>query len=45
MKYNNLTLPLHNHKNRRGLKSKVKEKDIEIIDDANKMFRCSNKEE
>ena len=29
----------------RGLKSKVKEKDIEITDDANKMFRCSNKEE
>ena len=26
----------------RGLKSKVKEKDIEIIEDANKMFRCSN---
>ena len=29
----------------RGLKSKVKEKDIEIIEDANKMFKCSNKEE
>ena len=29
----------------RGLKSKVKEKDIEIIEDANKMFRCSNKQE
>ena len=28
----------------RGLKSKVEEKDIGIIDDANKMFRCSNKE-
>ena len=26
----------------RGLKSKVKEKDLEIIEDANKMFRCSN---
>ncbi len=29
----------------RGLKSKVKEKDLEIIEDANKMFRCSNKQE
>ena len=29
----------------RGLKSKVKEKDLEIIEDANRMFRCSNKEE
>ena len=29
----------------RGLKSKVKEKDLEIMDDANKMFRCNNKEE
>ena len=29
----------------RGLKSKVKEKDVEIIEDANKMFRCSNKQE
>ena len=29
----------------RGLKSKVKEKDLEIIDDANKMFKCSNKGE
>ena len=29
----------------RGLKSKVKEKNLEIIEDANKMFRCSNKEE
>ncbi len=29
----------------RGLKSKVKEKDVEIIEDANKMFKCSNKEE
>ena len=28
-----------------GLKSKVKEKDLEIMDDANKMFRCNNKEE
>lgn len=28
-----------------GLKSKVKEKDLEIIDDANKMFRCSNKQD
>ena len=27
----------------RGLKPKVKEKDLEIIDDANKMFKCSNK--
>ena len=29
----------------RGLKSKVEEKDLEIIEDANKMFRCNNKEE
>ena len=29
----------------RGLKSKIKEKDLEIIEDANKMFRCSNKQE
>ena len=29
----------------RGLKSKVKEKDLEIIEDANKMFRCGNKQE
>ena len=29
----------------RGLKSKVKEKDVEIIDDTNKMFKCNNKEE
>ncbi len=29
----------------RGLKSKVKEKDIEIIEDANRMFKCSNKQE
>ena len=29
----------------RGLKSKVKEKDLEIMDDADKMFKCSNKEE
>ena len=29
----------------RGLKSKVKEKDMEIIEDANKMFKCSNKQE
>ena len=29
----------------RGLKSKVKEKDLEIIEDENKMFRCSNKQE
>ena len=29
----------------RGLKSKVKEKDLEIMDDGNKMFRCNNKDE
>ena len=29
----------------RGLKSKVKEKDLEIMDDANKMFKCNNKDE
>lgn len=29
----------------RGLKSKIKENDLEIIGDANKMFKCSNKEE
>ena len=29
----------------RGLKSKVKEKDLEIIEDANRMFRYSNKQE
>ena len=29
----------------RGLKSKVKEMDLEIIDDANRMFKCSNKQE
>ena len=29
----------------RGLKSKVKEKGIEIIEDTNKMFRCSSKQE
>ena len=29
----------------RGLKSKVKEKDIGIIEDANKMFRCNSKQE
>ena len=29
----------------RGLKSKVKEKDLEIIEDANKMFKCSSKQE
>ena len=29
----------------RGLKSKVNEKDLEIMEDANKMFKCSNKQE
>ena len=29
----------------RGLKSKVKEKDMGIIEDANKMFKCGNKQE
>ena len=29
----------------RGLKSKVKEKDVEIIEDANKMFKCNSKQE
>ena len=29
----------------RRLKSKIKEKDLEIIEDANRMFKCSNKEE
>ena len=29
----------------RGLKSKVKEKDLEIIEDANKMFKCNSKQE
>ena len=29
----------------RGLKSKAKEKDLEIMDDANKMFKCNNKDE
>ena len=29
----------------RGLKSRVKERDMEIIEDANKMFKCSNKQE
>jgi transposase-like protein len=27
------------------LKSKIEEKDIELIDNANKMFKCNNKEE
>ncbi len=29
----------------RGLKSKIKEKELEIIEDANKMFKCSSKQE
>ena len=28
----------------RGLKSKAKDKDVEIIEDANKMFKCNSKQ-